>query len=128
MAAAYSAWGSMGDANYALPMARLTPSDPNNFGYMIFWNTAQQGLDYAPINIDPSSFDATVSGNWNLITGKFYKINSIQVVGPRRTGWTPPTGSTSRATFDPATVTLANLAATVKALIDDLTTHGLIGA
>jgi hypothetical protein len=50
-----------------------------------------------------------------------------QVVGARITGWVAPTGDASRATFATSTVTLEELAKRVKALIDDVTTHGLIG-
>jgi hypothetical protein len=128
MPAAYSVWGNMGGANYALPMNSLTPSAPQTMGYTVYWNTAAQGLDYAPLAFDPTSGDATMGGNFGVTVGKVYKVNAIQVVSARRTGWTPTTGAANRATFDPATVTLANLAGAVKALLDDLTTHGLIGA
>lgn len=50
-----------------------------------------------------------------------------QVLTTRRTGWTAPTGTAQRGTFATDTVTLINLARAVKALIDDLMTHGLIG-
>lgn len=53
--------------------------------------------------------------------------NDLPVVGPRVTGWEAPTGTASRTTFDTATVTLEFLARRVKALVDDLMGHGLIG-
>jgi hypothetical protein len=56
------------------------------------------------------------------------QINGTQVVGLRQTGWTAPTGTATRTTFDTATVTLPQLAERVKALLDNLITHGLIGA
>ena len=56
------------------------------------------------------------------------KINSAQVVTSRRTGWSAGTGTATRAAFATSTVTTAELAERVKALIDDLNTHGLIGA
>lgn len=49
------------------------------------------------------------------------------VVRGRRTGWTAATGTASRATFATSTVTTEQLAQRVMALLDDLTTHGLIG-
>jgi hypothetical protein len=55
-------------------------------------------------------------------------INNVQVLQERRTGWTAPIGTASRGSFDPASVTLAQLAERVKAIIDDLTAHGLIGS
>lgn len=52
-----------------------------------------------------------------------------QVVGRRRTGYTNAmTGTADRATaYDTSTITLVQLAERVKAIEDDLTTHGLIG-
>jgi len=55
-------------------------------------------------------------------------MNSTQVISGRRTGWAAPTGTATRTTFATGSVTLPQLAERVKALIDDLTTHGLIGA
>jgi hypothetical protein len=43
-------------------------------------------------------------------------------------GWAAATGTGSRATFDTATVTTAQLAGRVKSLIEDLTTRGILGA
>lgn len=55
-------------------------------------------------------------------------IAGNKVVASRQTGWTAPTGTASRASFDPASVSLPDLAQRVKALVDDLSAHGLIGA
>ena len=55
-------------------------------------------------------------------------VGTNQVVSSRKTGWSAPTGTATRTTFATSTVTLPQLAERVKALIDDLTTHGLIGA
>lgn len=44
----------------------------------------------------------------------------------KATGWGAPTGTASRATFDTATATTADLAQRLKALIDDLTTMGVL--
>lgn len=52
----------------------------------------------------------------------------VQVVNTRRTGWTAASGVATRTTFATGTVTTAQLAERVKALIDDLIAHGLIGA
>lgn len=54
-------------------------------------------------------------------------LNATQVLTTRRTGWGAPTGTATRTTFATSTVTLEQLAERVKALIDDSTTHGLIG-
>lgn len=66
-------------------------------------------------------------GVLNMPNNGAIRINTTQVVGSRRTGWTAATGSATRTTFDTTTVTTAQLAERVKALIDDLITHGLIG-
>ena len=65
------------------------------------------------------------AGTVNTLTA--YYSDGTQVVGTRVTGWTAPTGTATRATFATSTVTLGDLAQAVKALVDDLTTHGLIG-
>jgi hypothetical protein len=53
----------------------------------------------------------------------------VQVVGPQITGYTNAmTGTANRATsYDTSTITLVQLAQRVKALQDDLRSHGLIG-
>lgn len=62
-------------------------------------------------------------------SGKHLIVNGYPVVSDRRTGWTLPTGNKSRASFDPATVTVEELAKRLAALIEDLYSgHGLIGA
>ncbi|MGQ0660231.1 hypothetical protein [Sphingosinicella sp.] len=55
-------------------------------------------------------------------------IGGSQVVATRRTGWAAPSGTAARSGFDTASVTTEALAERVKALIDDLTAHGLIGS
>lgn len=75
-------------------------------------------VDNGYLNANP---DATI--------GIALQYRGTKVVGPRVTGWTLPTGTGSRATFDPATVTLSQLAQAVAQLIKDLyNSHGLIGA
>jgi hypothetical protein len=64
----------------------------------------------------------------SIQTGPGGTTAPLQVLGSRRTGWGAPTGTATRTTFATSTVTLAQLAERVKALVDDLTTHGLIGA
>jgi len=67
-----------------------------------------------------------VAGDIN--TSEQYLVDGTQVVSNRATGWEAATGTATRTTFATNTVTTAQLAQRVKALIDDLTTHGLIGA
>jgi hypothetical protein len=71
---------------------------------------------------------ALFTENVGIPAGKAFQQNNLQVVGARQTGWTAPTGTLSRATFDQSTVTLPQLAQRVAALITDITAHGLIGA
>jgi hypothetical protein len=56
------------------------------------------------------------------------KINSTQVVGARRTGWSAWTGTATRTAIATSTATATQCADAIKALVDDLITHGLIGA
>lgn len=70
--------------------------------------------------------DGLVFGDTILANG--YRVGAVQVVGARRTGWAAATGTATRTTFVTSSVTLPQLAERVKALIDDLMTHGLIGA
>jgi hypothetical protein len=70
----------------------------------------------------------SVTGNIQLTnTADSYKIGTNNVVGSRKTGWAAPTGTATRTTFATSTVTTEQLAERLKALIDDLTSHGLIG-
>lgn len=75
------------------------------------------------------NLEATMTASGlDLASGNVLLVNGTQVLTSRRTGWGAPTGTPTRSTFDTATVTLPQLAERVKALIDDLTTHGAIGA
>jgi hypothetical protein len=69
-----------------------------------------------------------VNGDANLSSTFVYRVNGTQVVAARRTGWAAATGTATRTTFATSTVTTAQLAERVKALLDDLIAHGLLGA
>lgn len=56
------------------------------------------------------------------------KRGGLQVVGARRTGWGGSTGFEDRSSFDTETVSLIDLARHMRAMVIDLTAHGLIGA
>lgn len=72
---------------------------------------------------------ATFAGDVDLASGKVYKVNAVQVVSARNTGWTAFTGASNKATaYDPSTITLVQLAERVSAMQIAFTTHGLIGA
>jgi hypothetical protein len=72
--------------------------------------------------------DLDIRGFVNVSEARTYSVNNVQVVAARRTGWTAATGTATRSTFATSTVTTAQLAERVKALIDDLIAHGLIGS
>ena len=71
---------------------------------------------------------ATVTSVGTIDAGSAFRIGNVQVVNSRKTGWTAPTGTATRSGFATSTVTTEVLAQHVKALVDDLTTHGLIGS
>jgi hypothetical protein len=73
-----------------------------------------------------NSYAMGVDGKLNLLNGNLFNTGT-QVLGPRVTGWTSPTGTASRSGYATTTATVTQLAQTLKALIDDLTTHGIIG-
>jgi hypothetical protein len=62
-----------------------------------------------------------------ISTSSSYNVQSTKVVGQRITGWGTPTGTSDRSAFDTATATATDVAEALKALIEDLKTHGLIG-
>jgi hypothetical protein len=70
----------------------------------------------------------TVQGSIESITN--FQCNGDVVVRSQRNGWSLPSGTSSRSGFTTSTVTTAELAERVKALIEDLHEalgHGLIG-
>lgn len=123
-----SAWGSTGNAAYALPMEQAEPDSPSTQGFLLCWNTATLQLEYVPVSVDPITGAVSPAGDVFIPVTKGLYVGGNKVVGARNTGWAAPTGLTSKATFDPATATLPELGQRVAALINALTTHGLIGA
>ena len=77
--------------------------------------------------IGTSGGDIGVKGSVAVESGSGFVVGALQVVGSRRTGWSAATGRGTRTSFDTSRVTLLQLAERVKALIDDLSSHGLIG-
>jgi hypothetical protein len=69
----------------------------------------------------PTSFAAGVMYSWRKVESNTW-VGSINTVA----GWAAATGTASRTTFATSTVTTAQLAEKVKALIDDLTTLGIL--
>ena len=71
--------------------------------------------------------DGYIHSFGRINTNSFFSVLDIDVLGARKTGWATATGTATRTTFDTATVTLPQLAQRLKALLDDLFSHGLIG-
>jgi len=67
-------------------------------------------------------------GGGVLDFGTSLRYRGTKVVDSRKTGWAAATGTATRSTFATGTVTTEQLAERVKALLDDLISHGLIGA
>lgn len=94
-----------------------TPFVVSTMGFWIF-NT---GTLTKTFEVNPAGVDLPSGSNG------VYRVAGTQVVGTRKPGWTAATGTATRTTFATGTVTLSVLAEHVKALQDDLTSHGLIG-
>jgi hypothetical protein len=108
--------------------ATVSTSYDNSGTRCIFVNSTLGGTKYYLFQAG-GQVRADTSGN--VTAGNSFRVGSNQVVGARKTGWTVPTGTATRTTFDTATVTLPQLAERVKALLDDLHStagHGMIGA
>jgi len=110
------------------------PGDTGTPGYVGFYingGTRVGFVGYRSGNRLMLTTEAGLTGwaaNGDLSLGGPLSIGGLQVVGSRRGGWSAPTGTAARVGFDSASVTTAELAQRVKALIDDLMTHGLIGS
>ena len=101
---------------------------------MVGWGTAKfkihTSTDWTTYNTTPCFSVGDAGGTFlGSVKATSFFVGTNQVVSSRKTGWSAPTGTATRTTFATSTVTLSQLAETVKALIDDLSTHhGLIGS
>lgn len=107
---------------------RIRNDSDNHLKFVISGAGAEWG-----INVQASTGDLrltrTVGSGIVQVNGGL-GVGGTKVIGTRKTGWSTATGTPTRTSFDTATVTLAQLAERVKALIDDLhgtAGHGLIG-
>jgi hypothetical protein len=96
----------------------------NPFGLRVQYTNA------APNTTDNDFIRCTDSSGekFQVMSNGTIRVAATQVVSTRKTGWTAATGSATRTTFDTTTVTTQQLAERVKALLDDLISHGLIGS
>lgn len=96
-------------------------------GQRIRWNDLSTGPNIVGGTTSLTLANASVNIS-DPVSGAALLVAGVRVLTTRRTGWTIATGTANRATFATTTVTTEQLAERVKALIDDLVTHGLIGA
>lgn len=141
-------WSSTGAQIFSPAMIRFTLSaacTPTNTPCQIeFWTMDSAGgtsqrwdiiKDGRLIPYLDNTYDIGASGgntirSFYFTNGLFQGSAGTKVVGARKTGWAVWTGTKSRATKDSGTATLADVAQTLAALIDDLHNtagHGLIG-
>jgi len=135
--------GQVGDVN-GVVLANTGLFQLRAFG----WNGAAfASAGRIQVSVDPSAdfsglnsgsfvrFQAVIPGT--TVETEFARFNSTglslfgtQVVGPRNTGWTTFTGASTKlaGAFDTGTVTTPQLASVVKAMLDAMITHGLLGA
>jgi hypothetical protein len=106
--------------------SRSNMSMARKISYVGHNNDFSNAANISGSNTGIANLNAAGTGYWNLTSA--LRFNAVQVLAARRTGWTAPTGASSKATYDTATVTLPNLAGRVMALIEDLIAHGIIGA
>ena len=93
----------------------------------IDWGDGTAARDTSLLRGGANLLQLASGDSFNLVSGTL-RVAGTQVIGTRKTGWAAATGTPTRTTFATTSVTLPQLAERVKALIDDLTTHGLIGA
>ena len=125
------------------PLQVVTPRSPDRQ----WWSLAETNADgfLADTRRYPAGTDQIVDEVWNgpsivrrfttaghhAIGGDYdarggYRVNGTRVVGARATGWEEPRVRPDRSAFG-GSVTTAELARRVAALIADLRAHGLIG-
>jgi hypothetical protein len=110
--------------------SRLTSTAQNAGDVPLTLNTFTSGADTLQVKRADQTigFRLLNSGSIEIGAGSFYRHSGNQVVGNRKTGWANPTGTATRTSYATSTVTLSQLAERVKGLIDDLISHGLLGA
>jgi hypothetical protein len=95
-----------------------------------FWTTIAAGVSATRFKVGAGLMvgnGAADPGNTNINVEGAYYADGTKVVGNRVAGWAAASGTATRTTFATGSVTTAQLAERVKALIDDLVAHGLIG-
>ena len=106
-------------------------AETNRFG---FWPNISGNGEALPalliqngIMVPDGVVDVFPRGFGTVNASASYWCADLKVIGPRVTGLAAATGTADRTAFSTSTVTTEQLAQRLKALIDDLRTHGLIG-
>lgn len=127
------------NANVHIGINAVVESNSLTWNYVnlaAFGNTAARlglttgGLRFYRDSTGANPITWSANPNWELTNGPALNFNGTQILTTRRTGYTNAwvTTAAERATArDAATITLVQLAQRVRALQDDLTTHGIIG-
>lgn len=117
----------------------VKPGDVSAEGLTLFSANYGLGMDASDIVIHSNAgqgirfrADSISGAIWGRLTSAGLAVTggiglNGAAVAAKSTGWGAPTGTTTKTTFDTATVTLSQLAERVKALLDYLTTRGDIG-
>jgi len=110
---------------------REDESDGTEDGFLIF-SSIKAGAKESHVFIGEGLWCGSIltgdPGDGIVRVNQHFEVGTDQVVAARQTGWGAPTGTATRTTFATSTVTVSELAERVHALIDDLISHGLIGA
>jgi hypothetical protein len=108
---------------------QLVSSDISGLGTISSQAASSVTISGGTINGTDIGNSVPAAGSFtNIDNAGVYKVLTTQVVSARQAGWSASTGTSLRTGFDTATATTSQIAQTLKALIDDLTTHGLIGS
>lgn len=119
--AAWTFRGSRGTGNAVPGVIRFQTSTPGGSGAALQAWTTRLTIAHDVITM---TLPVDITGGTQEL-----RMGGTKVLAARVTGWALPTGTLSRATFDESTVTLAQLAQRVAALITDFyNSHGAIGA
>lgn len=114
-------WLQSGNFSYGINL--VGPAYDNNSAILM---PKDSRITFGTATTDTSYATWTSSDFFNINQGK-YAVNGTQVVGPRISGWTSPTGTPSRAGFATSSATATDVAQALMALIQDLKIHGIIG-
>jgi hypothetical protein len=107
----------------------MTVGNANGTTFNKIWDGDQNGTGprfYAGSGGSNAVQASVDSSGINLATGKVLRVNAVQVVAARNTGWTAQTAGASKADLG-AAPTVGQLASFCRSLYDALATHGLIG-